>query len=245
VIYFMPRAAVNADSAVIYQKYIKEPQLNLSIPTLPGEPAATKAYRALERMIVTLELAPGSVATEGSLIDRVGLGRTPVREAIQRLAWEGLLDVRPRAGLAIAPLHPGDWLRVIDARRGVETLLARSAARFVTREAASRFQEAALAMQKAVIKADVVAFLEADKALDEAMALAADNAFAARLAAPLQTHSRRFWFRYKADTGLAEAAEHHVGLIRAILDGNEEASGCEAERLMALLRHHAEAAARR
>ncbi len=65
------------------------------------------------------------------------------------------------------------------------------------------------------------------------------------LAAPLQTHSRRFWFRYKAETGLAEAAEHHVALIRAILDGDEEAPAAEAERLMALLRGHAEAAARR
>ena len=77
------------------------------------------------------------------------------------------------------------------------------------------------------------------------MALAADNAFAARLAAPLQTHSRRFWFRYKAQTGLAEAAEHHVALIRSILEGDEEASETEAARLMALLRHHAEAAAKR
>jgi DNA-binding GntR family transcriptional regulator len=214
-------------------------------PQRPGEPAASKAYRALERMIVTLELAPGSVATEGALIERIGLGRTPVREAIQRLSWEGLLEVRPRAGLAIAPLHPGDWLRVIDARRGVEIVLARSAARFVTHEAGVRFHDAALSMQEAVASGDVVAFLEADKALDEAMAHAAHNPFAARVAAPLQTHSRRFWFRYKADTGLAEAAEHHVALIRSILDGDEDASAKEADRLMALLRSHAEAAARR
>ncbi|MER8750437.1 GntR family transcriptional regulator [Mesorhizobium sp. M1050] len=209
------------------------------------EPAAAKAYHTLEHMIVTLELAPASFVTEGTLIERLGLGRTPVREAIQRLAWEGLLDVRPRAGIAIAPLHPGDWLRVLDARRGVEVVLARSAARFVSREAADLFHEAALAMQKAVIAGNVLAFIQADKALDDALALAADNPFAARLAAPLQTHSRRFWFRYKADTGLAESAEHHVALIRSILDGDEEAAAEDAKRLMALLRGHAEAAATR
>ncbi|RUX38180.1 GntR family transcriptional regulator, partial [Mesorhizobium sp. M7A.F.Ca.CA.002.11.2.1] len=162
-----------------------------------AEPAATRAYHVLEHMIVTLELAPASFVTEGALIDRLGLGRTPVREAIQRLAWEGLLDIRPRAGIAIAPLHPGDWLRVLDARRGVEVVLARSAARFVTREAADLFHEAALAMQKAVISGNVLAFIQADKALDEALALAADNPFAARLAAPLHTPSPRFRFRYK------------------------------------------------
>jgi DNA-binding GntR family transcriptional regulator len=210
-----------------------------------AEPAAIKAYHGLEHMIVTLELAPASFVTESTLIDRLGLGRTPVREAIQRLAWEGLLDVRPRAGIAIAPLHPGDWLRVLDARRGVEVVLARSAARFVTREAADLFHEAALAMQKAVISGNVLAFIQADKALDEALALAADNPFAARLAAPLQTHSRRFWFRYKADTGLAESAEHHVALIRSILDGDEEGAAKDAKRLMSLLRGHAETAATR
>jgi DNA-binding GntR family transcriptional regulator len=196
-------------------------------------------------MIVTLELLPGSVVTEGALIDRLGLGRTPVREAIQRLAWEGLVEVRPRAGLAIAPLHAGDWLRVIDARRGVELLLARSAARFVTRNAADLFHAAALAMQQAVMAGDVLAFLTADKALDEALALAADNPFAARVAAPLQTHSRRFWYRYNAETGLAESAEHHVALIRSILEGDEDGAAAEADRLMMLLRLHAEAAATR
>ena len=211
----------------------------------PTEPAAAKAYRALERMIVTLELPPGSTTTEGALIERLGLGRTPVREAMQRLAWEGLLEIRPRAGVAVAPLHPGDWLKVIDARRGVEILLARAATRNSTRETAEKFREAALSMQKAVIKDNVLAFLEADKSLDEALALASDNAFASRLAAPLQTHSRRFWFRYQAETGLAEAADRHLAMVRAITAGDEERAGQEADRLMLTLRRRAEEALRR
>jgi DNA-binding GntR family transcriptional regulator len=209
------------------------------------EPAAIKAYHALERMIVMLELAPGSVTTEGALIERLGLGRTPVREAVQRLAWEGLLEIRPRSGLAVAPIHAGDWLKVLDARRGVEAVLARSAARFVTRDTASGFQAAAHAMQQAAAAGNVAAYLAADKALDEAMAAAADNVYAARTAAPLQTHSRRFWFRYRADTLLSESAAHHIGIIRAIVDRNEDAAGAEAERLIALLRIYAETAARR
>ena len=209
------------------------------------EPAAAKAYIALEHLIVSLALAPGSVTTEGALIERLGFGRTPVREAIQRLAWEGLLEIRPRAGLGVAALHGADWLRVVEARRGVEVILARSAARHVMREAAAQFHEAALAMQESVASGSVIDFLGADKSLDEAMARAADNPFAARLAAPLQTHSRRFWFAYQAASGLAEAAAHHVGLIGAILDRDEDAAASEADRLMALLRLHAEAAALR
>lgn len=208
-------------------------------------PVAARAYRALERMIVTLELAPASQTTEGALIERLALGRTPVREAIQRLAWEGLINVRPRAGLEIAPLHAADWLRVLDARRGVEIVLARSAARFLTAEAAVPFQATAVAMHNAVLENDVLGFLEADKSLDEALARAADNDFAVRVAAPLQTHSRRFWYRFQSGTGLAESAGNHVTLIRAILSRDEEAAGVEADRLMSLLRLHAQAAAMR
>lgn len=210
-----------------------------------AEPVSMRAYHALERMIVTLKLAPGSITTERILIEKLGLGRTPVREAIQRLAWEGLISVRPRAGLEIAPLQAVDWLRVLDARRGVEIILARSAARFSNGEVASRLQATAVAMHKAGLSNDVIGYLEADKSLDEAMALAADNPFAARLVAPLQTHSRRFWFRFQSGTGLAEAAGNHVALIRAILDRDEEAAATEADRLMALLRLHAQAAAMR
>lgn len=208
-------------------------------------PAAARAYRALERLIVMLELAPGSMTTEGALIKRLGLGRTPVREAIQRLAWEGLISVRPRAGLEIAALSAADWLKVLDARRGVEIVLARSAARYVADRVARRLQAAAIAMHEAVLARDIAEFMAADKSLDEAIAAAADNPFAVRVAAPLQTHSRRFWYRFQSGTGLAEAAGNHVLLIQAVLDGDENRAGAAADRLMALLRLNAQAAAMR
>jgi DNA-binding GntR family transcriptional regulator len=214
----------------------------VEVAEINAESASVRAYRALEHAIVTLDLAPGSITTEGFLIERLGFGRTPLREAIQRLAWEGLIEIRPRAGLAIAPLHASDWLKVLDARAGIEIVLARSAARFITPQSGEQFQNAAQAMHRAVVDSDVSGYLAADKALDEAMARAADNAFAARLAAPLQTHSRRFWFRYQRETGLAESAARHVELIQTILDRDETGAAIEAERLMLLLRTHAQVA---
>ena len=209
---------------------------------LVEESVTLQAYRGLEQMLVTLVLEPGLITTEGALIERLGLGRTPVREAVQRLSWEGLLIVRPRAGIEVASLQAADWLRVVDARRGVEGVIARSAARNLSPRDALALQAAAVAMHDAVLASDVPAFLEADKGLDEALAWACDNVFAARLAMPLQTHSRRFWYRYQADTGLAEAAEHHVALIGKILDRDGQAAEVEADRLMSLLRSHALAA---
>lgn len=202
-------------------------------------PAAAQAYRALEAMIVTLKLAPGEATTEAALIAAAGLGRTPVREAVQRLAWEGFLEIRPRAGITVALLQPADWPRVIDARRGVEAVLAAGAARFVGPEGARALRAAAAAMQDAAAAADVDAFLRADKATDEAIAQASGNVFAARLAGPLQTHSRRFWYRFQRESGLAEAAAHHLGLVDAVLARDEGKAACEAERLMALLRRYA------
>lgn len=204
----------------------------------PDASASSRAYQALERLIITLELAPSSTTTEGALIDRLGLGRTPVREAIQRLAWEGLIEIRPRAGLAIAPLFPGDWLRVLDARRGVEVVIARSAARFGNDD--RMFREAATAMRTAAEQSDVLQFLDADKALDDALTAACQNPYATRVAAPLQSHSRRFWYRYSRGSSLAESAEQHMRLITAILEHDEQQAGTEADRLMSLLRALAE-----
>lgn len=198
-----------------------------------------RAYRALERMIVTLELRPGALTTERELLAATRLGRTPVREAVQRLSWEGLIEIRPRAGLEIARLDPRDWLRVLDARTGVELVLARSAAKARLPEAETQFHGAAMAMQKAVMEKDVVAFLDADKAWDEAMAQAADNPFAVRVAAPLQTHSRRFWYQFRRGQGLAESAAQHVEIIRAVIARDALKAEGETAKLMALLRHHA------
>lgn len=202
---------------------------------VPEPSQADTAYRRLEEMIVTLALAPGSNVTEGALIEMTGLGRTPVREAVQRLAWEGFFAIRPRAGLRIAPMVQGDWMKIIDARRGVEALLARSAASNVTIAAAREFAAAASAMQSAVESGDVAAFLVADKLFDTALGRAADNDYAVRLAAPLQTHSRRYWFANTTSGSLAEAAEHHLDLITAILGEDPDMAEAEARRLMALL----------
>lgn len=202
-------------------------------------PAASRAYHELERQIVMLELAPGSLVTEGALIERLGLGRTPVREAIQRLAWEGLMSVRPRAGLRIAPLDPADWPRILETRRGPEIILARSAARLMAAPMAQRFEAAMEAMQVAAKADDLTSFLEADKQLDDALSEITDNPFAARVATPLQAHSRRFWFRYRTPGGLGESVAGHVAVVRAMLARDEQTAGEEAGHLIDLLMQHA------
>ena len=95
-----------------------------------GQPGslAEQAYRLLEAKLVTLELAPGALVAEKDLVDRVGIGRTPVREAIQRLSAEGLLQVLPRKGLVVTPLLRSDLLQIIEVRRVLERLMVVKAA---------------------------------------------------------------------------------------------------------------------
>lgn len=221
------------------------PVSTLDLSPEDNQPLAARAYLALERMIVMLELDPGATYTEAAILSRLAFGRTPVREALQRLEWEGLVEIRPRAGIAIAPLNAADWVKVTETRFGPERLLVRSAAQGSNTSAHAALREAGMAMQKAIVSENTMMFLRADKAFDTALAAASENAFAARLAGPLQTHSRRFWYRYQSDTGLTQAAERHIAVIHAILAREPEAAEAAMNGLLSMVMEQARVAAMR
>jgi DNA-binding GntR family transcriptional regulator len=204
------------------------------------ESRATTAYRALEERIVTLDLAPGTAITENRLAAALDMGRTPVREAIQRLAWEGLVTIRPRLGILVSEISPGDFARVLDARHAIEVLLAGSAARLASRPQRDRLAECAVAMRDAAACKDISEFLRQDKIFDEIVAIAACNPFAARVVAPLQTHSRRFWYRYFGEADLNSAAWNHMEVMQAIAAGDVDAARARAHDLLHNLRRQAE-----
>lgn len=210
----------------------------MTAPTLApsGESLAELAYRHIEEMIVTLKLEPGAIVNERALTDITGMGRTPVREAVQKLAWEGLMEIRPRSGIAIAALNPQDFGKVLDSREGVERVLARGAAHYGAAVHHRRLREASDAMSAAVAAHDVGGFLIADKIFDTVLGQAAENPFAARLASPLQTHSRRFWFRLQRPGGLEQSASAHRALIDAIIGRDPRSAADEAGRLIDHLR---------
>src|SRR5262245_26407437 len=88
-----------------------------------------QAYTQLEEMITTLQLAPGQALSEPYLSGALGIGRTPVREALQRLARERLVIIHPRRGIAIADVNVRNQLKLLELRRELERLIARGAAR--------------------------------------------------------------------------------------------------------------------
>ena len=79
-----------------------------------------QAYRALEELITTLALPPGTVLGEQSLAQRLQIGRTPIREALQRLARDGLVVVLPRRGILVSEINIRTQLRLLETRRVLE-----------------------------------------------------------------------------------------------------------------------------
>ena len=183
-----------------------------------------QAYAALEEMIVHGRLAPGALVTEAMLAQRLGIGRTPIREALQRLAREHLVSIQPRRSVTIAPIDVRSQLRMLELRRSLEALVALSAAKRADDAERARFAELADEFERSAKARDEVRFMRVDREFNELCLAAGRNEFAAasmRLIAPV---ARRFWIQYSpkaADVLLI--ARLHATLARAISSGSERA----------------------
>ncbi|EJJ24850.1 GntR family transcriptional regulator [Rhizobium sp. CF142] len=180
------------------------------------------AYLALEHAIVTLALAPGALVTEKQLIDLAGHGRTPVREAIQKLAWQGLIVVKPRVGLQIAEIHAEDHANVMQVRRKLEPVAAALVADAANEEQRTRLGACARAMEECAVSGDVAGFFAADKAFDEILEDACPNSFMTSALGAVQTHSRRLWYSTANPERMDRSISLHVAVIRAIHQGEVE-----------------------
>lgn len=180
------------------------------------------AHRELEQRFITLELAPGSIWKVGDLAALVGVGRTPVREAVQRMASDQLVTVVKRAGILIAPISIQDQLTIVDTRRALELVVSVRAARCALPEERRYLIGLADAIENAGLKEDVLDYLAAHFELKRAVAQFAHNPFATRALQPLHTFSQRFYFNYhKQFHNLREVGEAHALLARAVASGDE------------------------
>src|SRR5262245_25916149 len=199
-------------------------------------PAATlteQAYRQLEEQIVTLRLRPGEFLSEHALSANLRIGRTPIREALQRLAREGLITILPRKGILVSETDPRKQLLVLETRRELERLLSRLGAQRATDEQRRRFRTIAEGMDRAAKANDDLTFMRHDRELNLLIAEAAQNEYAARAMRLLQGHSRRFWYlHYKQAADLPLCARLHARQARAIAEGEPKAAGAAADRLI-------------
>ena len=194
---------------------------------------AERAYRALEEQIVTLQLAPGAVVSEAELSRRVGFGRTPIREAIQRLARERLVQILTRRGIVVSEVNIQTQLRLLEVRRELERLSARCAARRATAAERGRFEEIARGMDEASRDNDDKTFMRLDREFNLLVLAAARNEFATGAMTLMHGLSRRFWYiHYKEVADLPRAARLHADMARAIARGEPPDAAAASDRLI-------------
>jgi DNA-binding GntR family transcriptional regulator len=203
---------------------------------------ADAAYARLEEMIVTLELQPGSVLSEADLSKRVGIGRTPLREALQRLQAHRLVTTLPRRGVVVSDINIVDYLALLETRRVLDRLVATKAARRASPGQREALRKTASAMQHAAAKGDMNEFMRLDTMFDQVVEAAARSAFALQASDPLHAHCRRFWYLYRHNGDLPRAADLHAALMEAVAAGEEEAAGQASDALVQYLEEFARTA---
>ena len=176
-----------------------------------------KAYAALEERIVTLALAPGSVLSETALAASLGIGRTPIREALQRLSREGLVLILPRRGVMVSEIDVRDQLEALKVRRVLECLMASLAAERATAEERRTFLAIEAAMRQAGVEEDDVGFMRLDREFNLLVSQSCRNRYARRAMGLLHGLSRRFWYvHYKQVLDLPRCAALHADEAAAI-----------------------------
>ena len=192
-----------------------------------------RAYRLIEEQIVTLLLRPGDVLSEQMLSASFRIGRTPIREALQRLAREGLITILPRKGILVSDINPRSQLLVLEVRREIERLLSRTGAERATKEQRTQLQDIAQGMDRAAKTNNDLEFMRLDRELNALVIECAHNDFAARSMKLLQGLSRRFWYmHYREAADLPLCARLHANQARAIAQGNSEAAARASDKLM-------------
>jgi GntR family transcriptional regulator, rspAB operon transcriptional repressor len=194
-------------------------------PALTDGSAGDLAYERLKRMIVTVEIPPGTALSEPALVARLGIGRTPVREALRQLASERLVVIFPRRGIVVAQLGLQEVQQLFEARLIVEGENARLAAE----RADANDERSLVSLNEDVHTAETdrsfASFLDVDQRLHREIARIARNTFLAEAADRILTLTAWLWHVHMARYGIEPSDfASHDRIIAAISDHDAPAA---------------------
>jgi DNA-binding GntR family transcriptional regulator len=179
------------------------------------------AYRILKEKIVTLELPPASLLKEAELTAELGLGRTPIREALQRLALENLVVILPRRGIIVADLNLSDLQKIFEVRLELEAYAARLAAERATPAQITEMETLFANSDEIIRQGDYRQLIHLDHQAHRLLAQAAHNEFLEETLERLYAHVLRLWYvSLHQVSRLAEAIEEHRDIIAAVKAGD-------------------------
>lgn len=187
-----------------------------------------KAYHLIRQRIITLELPPTSAIDEQALMEELRLGRTPIREALQRLAAEDLVSIIPRRGMFVAEISLTDLQQVFELRMMLEGFCARLAAQRVSQGQLAEMQRLVQELERVPV-GDRRGLMVIDEQYHELLYEAADNEFLADSLRRLHALSFRIWHLVldRLDN-VREAMEQHIEITKALRARDEE----RAEKLL-------------
>ncbi len=190
------------------------------------------AYNELERMIIFRELEPGSMVSEKQLAESLELGRTPVREALQRLSYERMVEIHARRGIQVPLISIESQLKILEVRRDIEALCVKYASSRASVDEKQEMQELASALEVCAENGDELEYSILLKKIHKVLVKAAQNEYLQLAMAPLQGLSRRFWFAFKNDTSdLKQASSLHSNVLRAVCHTDSEEAVAASYRL--------------
>ncbi len=190
-----------------------------------------RAYHLIKERIITLELAPLSVIDERVLGEELGLGRTPIREALHRLSAEGLVNIAPRRGMFVADISITDLARIFEVRIALEQLCARLAAQRISQEQLAQM-EVTLRRLEELPEGEVQALMVIDERFHRLLYEAADNEFLMDTLSRLHALSMRLWHLVlNRLTDVQSAVGQHRQITAALKEG-------EGDKAADLIRQH-------
>jgi DNA-binding GntR family transcriptional regulator len=198
-------------------------------PPTDASSLAERAYHAIRGLIVGLELRPGAVIDERELIERLGIGRTPVREALRLLAQERLVEVFPRRGMFVTGVDVRDLARISEVRRVLEPEAARLAAERATEKDRAELQ--VLYMEIGTRGSELI---DLDERIHRAVYRAAHNDLMEATLGQYYVLALRIWMiAIDRAHELEQAVEAHRDLLEAIIRG-------DGQRAATVMRAHVE-----
>lgn len=200
------------------------------------ESLSSLAYDRIEDLIVHCRLKPGAGATMQDIQTLVGIGRTPVHQAVRRLAAETLIRIRPRDGLQISPIDLRRDRRLLKLRREMDRFVVTLASEKLEGNLRNRLSRLGATMRERHDLMDVQEFNLYDRQLDTILLDAADEPFLDRTLRPLHTIFRRIGHVYLLHlgdrAGLVQTIDRHLDLLDAVLARDEASANAASDRLI-------------
>lgn len=205
-------------------------QDNLQIQMNEFLPLRDVVFNTLRQAILTGDLKPGERLMEIHLANKLGVSRTPIREAIRKLELEGLVIMIPRRGAEVAQITEKSMMDVLEVRRTMDALCVELACDRITEDALEALNKACDAFAEAVKSKDIKVIAKADVALHDIIVQATGNSRLVQLINNLSEQMYRYRFEYLKDCSRHEALiEEHRIIYESIVKRDKEAASAAAK----------------